>query len=519
MSKILKALFVATAVFVFFAALTGCNGNSQSAKDQESTPTPAQQVNDLGKIKVYFIDWAAGKFNSQMEEHNKIKEAVSKKLLEDRGVKIDIQAEALDSGTYTDKMNVLLASGEEFDAWYLNNAQLATTITKPGAAMPLDDLLKSKAPNLLKIYNNYELTAVSAEGKIYAIPRLDSPTLTNLVIRADLLEKAGLDMPKTMNELEAAFAKFKEMGYIPLAGQFFDIERIFSSEFGLPIVPYSAGIGAIYDEAAGKVVNIYSMDKYYEMVGTFKKWYKNGWLFSDYLLLNQNKLADLVKANKVACWTQNGAWITDTDLIPAFKALNIDAKIKPVPLLDSGKRSAVSSVTGGLLIRANSKNAQAVVEYMDWLASDVKNIALACYGIEGEHASYDWANNTFTHIGKYAPTENGFAPGFLTFNYAPANIKYEFYNGSESETARKLQVSINSIPVEKQIINPALYYVPQFSVEQKTMLADTWKAIKAKYDETIIKDDKTTDDFKKFIESKKTEIDTIMKVFEETIKK
>lgn len=82
-----------------------------------------------------------------------------------------------------------------------------------GVFMPLDDLLKQYAPNLMKSIPKAAWDSVSYEGKIYGVPEfLSNPSRRSTYIRTDLLEKAGLQAPKTVDEFLNVLRAFKKLG-------------------------------------------------------------------------------------------------------------------------------------------------------------------------------------------------------------------------------------------------------------------------------------------------------------------
>ena len=80
----------------------------------------------------------------------------------------------------------------------------------------------------LNLTENAVLT--EADGKVYAIP--SRPFWEGLFVNTDLFEQYGLELPTDWAKLEAAIAKFNEVGIVPIAVSLSDIPH-YISEFAI----------------------------------------------------------------------------------------------------------------------------------------------------------------------------------------------------------------------------------------------------------------------------------------------
>ena len=140
-----------------------------------------------------------------------------KKIEEFTNTDIDIQL--LPHNDYKTKMDLMFASGDIPDVVqgmgkFTNSGQSLVQAVEAGVFLPLDDLIDEYGPNLKKfIPKEVWETQRFTDGKIYAIPQiLSNPSRRATFVRKDLLEKAGLEVPKTVEETLEVLRAFKEIG-------------------------------------------------------------------------------------------------------------------------------------------------------------------------------------------------------------------------------------------------------------------------------------------------------------------
>lgn len=117
---------------------------------------------------------------------------------------------------YASRVRLALAAGEKCDVILLRSPSLAQDLIKGGALMPLDGLLSTLAPNVWKEATNDQwdlVRSVAADRKIYFIPQWRSTQGGDgrgSMIRKDWLDKLGLKIPTTANELLAFYRAVRD---------------------------------------------------------------------------------------------------------------------------------------------------------------------------------------------------------------------------------------------------------------------------------------------------------------------
>lgn len=109
---------------------------------------------------------------------------------------LELQLEIYDYGSYDQKMNMIISSGEKFDVCFTTQSWLnkyQPNVSK-GAFLPLDDLINKNAPDLKNILPKFLFEQARVDGSIYAVPNYqicyDS---FGFMMRKDLVEKYKFD--------------------------------------------------------------------------------------------------------------------------------------------------------------------------------------------------------------------------------------------------------------------------------------------------------------------------------------
>lgn len=438
----------------------------------------ADEIRDLGEITIVLPDWGA---NLETDEDKYVKEEIERRLLEDRNIKLDINFKVFAPGSggnnYKQRLNVMFASGEEIDAFNAWSGFIMQLATKPGLLMGVDELVEKKGPNIQKAYNQAVWNATKANGKYRFIPgtRLDVQHV--LHIRKDLLEKAGVDIPGSIAELEEAFAKFDEMGYIPYIGHFWPTDWMFAAEFGIP-VPRVTQFGA-YVNDEGKVDSIYLTENFLNYLDMRRKWVKNGWLPEEHLTYNNNQMQNMFLADKVATFCYGTGTILQQNTL---KEIAPEAEIEAVVLLASGKRAALGSIGSSIGIPRKSGNSEAVIEYWDWVLSDPDNMMLVERGIEGKHYKLNRKTKEFQYIGKYKNPDNRYN-GIYSFQVHLQPL-HGYVESSEIKEYTDTVKKLYALTDEQKIINPFEMMSLDFSDKTKNIINDLGadvKVVRQKY--------------------------------------
>nr|WP_288828304.1 extracellular solute-binding protein [uncultured Clostridium sp.] len=116
---------------------------------------------------------------------------------------------------YPTKLNALVTSGNTPDVFICNPGPNLTQYVESGAAADLTDILKNQESQWYGNFTDGIFERITYDGKIMAIPTNFAAAC--VFYNTDIFKKAGVEVPKTYDELLAACKKIKEAGYTPIS--------------------------------------------------------------------------------------------------------------------------------------------------------------------------------------------------------------------------------------------------------------------------------------------------------------
>lgn len=379
----MKKRVVAVLVALSLLIVTGCAGggkNSQNDLNFKGYPIETEEKltywttlrPDISSIYNNFGDTEIGKAYEE-------------------AVGVDIEWIHPVAGQESTSLSLLIASDELPDiveySWGSFQGGAEKSI-KEEIILSLNDLIKSDAPNLSKLLaDNADLNKATKTdaGDYYVFPSLkEEPILTRtsaMMIRRDWLKELGLEVPKTLNELENVLREFKNKkgAKAPFAMNLYGGGT--SGMFAI------MGTGEDFYVDNGVVKYSVMDSSYLNACKTWNKWYKEGLLDPDFDSADAASLdANVLNDRTGVVWAGGGgnlgAWLnakkgTSFDMVGI--ALPVDEATGKTPgifgfgNLFDGKGSAIS---------ANTKNARLAARVLDYNFSE-EGFILSNFGVEG----------------------------------------------------------------------------------------------------------------------------------------
>lgn len=302
-------------------------------------------------------------------------------------------------------LNTLLASGD------LPDIIISTLAAAPGGIqkqvedeiiIELDEYLEAYAPNLmayLKANPDIDKEIKSDDGHYYYFPfvrgdeRLSSSC--GIALRKDLLDKAGLDIPVTIDDWTEVLRAYKAQGVIaPLS-------------FSLQSYEYPYG----YFSGAWNVAGNYYLDngvaKYgfmedgmIEAIKTFKMWYDEG-------LLDRNIVSvpdidgQIIQGQTAASVMWAGGGIgkyMNAKPTPDFELVAVAPPVlEEGQISNFGGKELLYNSMNNAYITTECKNIELAVRFLDYAFGEAGHI-LINFGIEGESFEYVDGVPTYTDI-------------------------------------------------------------------------------------------------------------------------
>lgn len=483
--------------------LAGCSGQTADT-GKKADPAKSAQQPPKEELKPVELTWYYAQPKTQ-PDLAVVNEAVNKIVKEKINATVKLQP--IDFGNYEQKMNTIIASGEEFDiAWTSSwNFKYSPAAAK-GAFVELEGLLDKYAPNLKKSMPPLIWDGARVNGKLYAVPNYQTiTTKSGFMVQKRFADKYKLD-PKAIKKFEdiepfLAQVKANEKDIIP-----FGMDRNGVFPFVQSVINLEAVQSNLYGVRANdkelKVVNFAETPEYKTYLSTVRSWYQKGYINQDSATVKN--VNDILKVGNVAVRFHN-------KLKPGGEIDELGRNGKQdvvfVPVMNPifNPNSATSTLNA---ISRTSKNQERAMMLLELVNSNKELYNLLSFGIEGKHYTKEGNVVEVKADSAYNPNSDWvFGNQFNAFirKGQPADI-WEATK-KENETATPMALSgfnFNPEPVTAEIANTAsvtAQYIPVLdtgSVDQSEKLQEFQTKLKqAGADKIMAEIQKQIDEWKK----------------------
>lgn len=349
--------------------LVGCGGAPSS-----NVPASDSATEPAAKLEVYTVS-----FGANNDDLQKVNDAVNDYIRP--LINVEVNLNVLSYGTYLNQVNLMMSGNDPVDL-LMSTGGLTRTLANQGALLPLDDLLAEYGTGIINVFDAQVLEAGRLDGELYSVPtNRDMARSVEYFYSKEMNEKyqLGLENAKSMDDLDACFAKLKEVApeITPITGSnaaasastnLYNWEQI-SSNYAV----------LLYDESDElKVSNLYESETYRDLIDKMRSWYKAGYIYeeidtstvSGVDLFNTGKyLGFIANGNPTAAYNQSQAMGTPMGCVQLV-----------APYMSTG-----TVQTATWTIPHNSSNPEAAMKFLNLMYTDPTLVNLLCYGIEEEH--------------------------------------------------------------------------------------------------------------------------------------
>lgn len=292
------------------------------------------------------------------------------------GAKLDLKL--VDSGSFAEKMNMVIASNEEYDICFtsswLNN--FATNVTK-GAYMAIDEYL-DKVPEFKNLIDEEIMRVGMIDGKTYAVPvRQVFPLQRAAVIEKKYIDELGFDTStvKTIEDLEPFFEKFHEAHPELYTVRTYDVRENIFTYRDLEIIGSSTEVCIRKSDKDLKVYPVYETDEWKYAVKKMAEYYEKGYIRQDIASVMDDS-TDL-KAGMYGVYFAQYKPGVEAELKNLYGR---DVVVVPVEEPYMRYNSGISTMNA---VSRNSKNPELAVKVMAEVATNKELYNLLVFGIEG----------------------------------------------------------------------------------------------------------------------------------------
>ena len=298
----------------------------------------------------------------------------------------------------TEALNLMLASGEIPDI--VGSSRLKDFVNQygpEGAFLPLNELIEEHAPHLKAYFDerpNIKSALSAADGNMYYIPYLpDGKYGRAYFIRYDWLDKLGLEVPATVDEVKAVLEAFRDQDpngngqkdEVPyFARQWPELIRLVTLWDGR-----SSGSDTYHDFYVdeGQIKHPYAGEGYREGIKNLAEWYAEGLIDAE-IFTRGNSSRDYLLSEDLGGMTHD--WFASTSGYNTSLQDKVDGfliKAFAPPASISGKRieehRRIPIKPDGWAIGYTNEHPVETIKYFDfWFSPEGRR--LANFGVEGE---------------------------------------------------------------------------------------------------------------------------------------
>jgi putative aldouronate transport system substrate-binding protein len=454
MGSFRKTMFKFTVPVVasaLFLAACGQSATDKAAGNQAGKATaPAETGSGAASLKPYALSmyYPGTAQPDQKAVQDKMNEYLKGKI------NATIELKPIDWGAWNDKINLLIASGEQSDIIFTAAWSGYSMNVAKGAFLPLDDLLKKNGQDIIKTLDPLFLEGSKINGKNYGVPtNKELAASRGLVVRKDIVDKYQIDLSKvkTLADMAPIFQmlKEKEPKMIPffMNGANNGVNMLNQWDYmGDATAP---GI-IIKDQSSTKVVSEIDFPETQAGIALMREWFKKGFINQD---------AATTKVFPHEQMKAGNAFAVAESLKPGKDAEFAAQTGFPMVQVELLQPTISTGDTAGsmLAISRTSKDPDRAMMFINMLHSDKYLNNLLNFGIEGVH--YDKKSENVIDTAKGAKTYNMGAAwmfGNQFLNYLLPNEdpqkweKFKEFN-KRGKASPALGFTFNSEPVKSEI--------------------------------------------------------------------
>lgn len=380
-----KLVSIILALVLSLTCLVGCgaaNTNTDGENAGANSDNVVSEDNNVateGKIEKVVILYPGEETDAM---HNFIHNQLNPRLAQEIGIELEFIYKGWDQ--YWEQKDVMLGTEVAIDLYWDGLPDLATMVNK-SHCQPLDELIATYCPDLLKVFPESQLAGGVVDGVQYGIPSAYAPSscMFQLVcVRQDILEAVGMTEIKTAEDLrkfaELAKDKFPEFNgpadiiFKPLTRYFADEHYTWCAYDNL----------VVYGEDSKKAVCYFETDAFKKVAQYNAAMYEAG-LYQDELTTNYNE-RDSRMQQGTYLWVE-GSLGKENEILTAVRSNAPEAELKTYLLKPEADHYVTACGGEVLCVPYSAQNPAGAMKFLNWMYSSQSNYLFCLYGEEGEN--------------------------------------------------------------------------------------------------------------------------------------
>ena len=319
--------------------------------------------------------------------------AVNEKLLAD-GYDIEVEIIRIPWGEYDTKLNMMLATGEEFELLHvMQDVKNMSALAAMGAIVPVDQYL-DKYPNLVAMFTETEWLGSLYNGEHYAVPcswKSFDNLMSYMNVRTDVMKAVGYEEFPSESVEDVIDLMKKSQDYILeetgiKAYNWFhqnqDTAHWLHRTYDTYPFYVENSLGIVLARQDGTIDSFYESEEFKQDCETYYEMYQAGLVNPDVLNIDHSSMYDSA---------QLGAFLPSQTFDP-YTAVTImnntdlqDVVVDWVEMCPEKPEMVMTFVQNLNAISATAEDPESGLKFLDWLYASKENHDLFHYGIEGVH--------------------------------------------------------------------------------------------------------------------------------------
>ncbi|MEE0203431.1 MAG: ABC transporter substrate-binding protein [Muricomes sp.] len=363
-----KVMALILALAMAAGALTGCGGSDDKADSGKSGKSEKEVVN----LKIHTLI-------PEQKDQKEVMDALNEYTKEKIGVTVDY---VFHGSSYADKIQVIIASGEEYDACFTSNwINAFNTNVAKGAFLDIKELLPEVAPDLYNTLPEAFWQAATIDGGIYAVPNQQiAARQIGALMPKEFVDKAGVNIDElhTLTDLKEYAKSAKENFDAKVGG----VNRSQAADYcGYEYISDYMSAGAVkMGDTKAKVVNFYETDEWKSMLYELSDLNKEGLL--DGQCGYMDEYSESQRKGKKTSAFYSGTYKPGVEAEESTRAgyETVFAKAAVEPFMTTN-----SVIATMYAVSNTSKHPEETLKYLELVNTDPYVMNLLSYGIEGKH--------------------------------------------------------------------------------------------------------------------------------------
>jgi putative aldouronate transport system substrate-binding protein len=368
-------------------AVSSCSGTGSYNREIDGAPERALSFS-------MSISSSSNQYAERLKDINDVKWIKELEKL----TKTDLKIRMFPLKDFHERMSLMFASNDIPDV--VQNIGGATTTGMSGSVeagifMPLDELLKEHAPNIMREVPEEAWAETSYNGQIYGIPSwLSIPSRRATYIRSDLLKRTGLPAPETVEEFLDVLRAMKRLGVeypYQMRENFKYADTILGAFDVLP---------SQFEIVDGEVVpKFFDVEHMTAALQTYKTMLDEELIPKDFATITQGEYSKRIESGQAGIWSANAKTLSDSRNKISMAVPEAEVDIIPSPRGPEqwGGYLLYPNVASSYYInrKISADKAADIVRFFDWMLTPEAETYFS-FGIENDTYRYEDGEIRFT---------------------------------------------------------------------------------------------------------------------------